>query len=81
MYSTVWFYFRLAVTYREVEEMMAVRSMVLTYEAIGEWYLKCGLPQPLRVAGEAWKPCLLYLLRLQMARSVNFVDIGSPDPS
>ena len=36
----VWLYFRFALSYREVEEIMAVRGVIVTYEAIREWCLK-----------------------------------------
>jgi putative transposase len=30
----VWLYFRFSITYRDVEDMMAVRGLTLTYETI-----------------------------------------------
>jgi putative transposase len=39
---TVWLYFRFALSYRDVEEIMAVRGVAVTYEAIREWSLKFG---------------------------------------
>jgi putative transposase len=39
---TVWLYFRFALSYRDVEEIMAVRGVVVTYETIREWCLKFG---------------------------------------
>ena len=36
---TVWLYFRFALSYRDVEEIMAVRGVIVTYEAIREWCL------------------------------------------
>ena len=41
---TVWLYFRFALSYRDVEEIMAVRVVTLTYETIREWCLKFGRP-------------------------------------
>ncbi len=38
----VWLYFRFALSYRDVEEIMAMRGVKLTYEAIREWCLKFG---------------------------------------
>jgi putative transposase len=35
----VWLYFRFCLNYRDVEELMAVRGVTLTYETIREW---CG---------------------------------------
>ena len=39
---SVWLYFRFALSYRDVEEIMAVRGVIVTYEAIREWCLKFG---------------------------------------
>jgi len=39
---TVWLYFRFALSYRDVEEIMAVRGVTLTYETIRHWCLKFG---------------------------------------
>ena len=39
---TVWLYFRFALSYRDVEEIMVVRGITLTYETIREWSLKFG---------------------------------------
>ena len=38
----VWLYFRLAVSFRDVEEMMASRGVSLSYETVREWCLKFG---------------------------------------
>ena len=38
----VWLYFRFALSYRDVEEMMAVRGVVLTYETVRYWAQKFG---------------------------------------
>lgn len=38
----VWLYFRFALSFRDVEEIMAVRDVTLSYEAIREWCLKFG---------------------------------------
>jgi putative transposase len=38
----VWLYFRFALSYRDIEEMMAVRGVTLTYETAREWCLKFG---------------------------------------
>ncbi|SRR6266498_1727425 len=39
---SVWLYFRFALSFRDVEEMLAMRGVVLTYETIREWCLKFG---------------------------------------
>jgi len=38
----VWLYFRFALSYRDVEEMLAMRGVILTYETVREWCLKFG---------------------------------------
>jgi len=39
---TVWLYFRFALSFRDVEEIMAMRGVTLSYEAIREWSRKFG---------------------------------------
>lgn len=38
----VWLYFRFALSFRDVEEMLAMRGVSLTYETVREWCLKFG---------------------------------------
>ena len=38
----VWLYFRFALSYRDVEEILAARGIVVSYEAIRRWCLKFG---------------------------------------
>ncbi len=38
----VWLYFRFAVSFRDVEEMLAMRGVALSYETVREWCLKFG---------------------------------------
>ncbi len=38
----VWLYFRFALSYRDVEEIMAVRGVTLTYQTVRQWCLKFG---------------------------------------
>jgi putative transposase len=38
----VWLYFRFALSYRDVEEMMHERGVNVTYETVHEWCLKFG---------------------------------------
>lgn len=40
--QVVWLYFRFSVSYREVEEMIAFRGVLLTYETVREWCDKFG---------------------------------------
>ncbi len=39
---TVWLYFRFALSFRDVEQIMAMRGVTLSYEAIREWSRKFG---------------------------------------
>jgi putative transposase len=38
----VWLYFRFAVSFRDVEEILAMRGVSLSYETVREWCLKFG---------------------------------------
>jgi transposase-like protein len=38
----VWLYFRFCLSYRDVEELMSERGVVLTYEAVRYWCRKFG---------------------------------------
>jgi putative transposase len=38
----VWLYFRFCLSYRDVEEMMAERGVILTYDAVRYWCRKFG---------------------------------------
>ncbi len=38
----VWLYFRFALSYRDVEELLAERGVVLTYETVRQWCHKFG---------------------------------------
>jgi hypothetical protein len=38
----VWLYFRCCLSYRDIEELMAARGVILSYEAMRYWYRKFG---------------------------------------
>ena len=38
----VWLYFRFGLSFRDVEEMLAMRGVALTYETVREWCKKFG---------------------------------------
>jgi putative transposase len=38
----VWLYFRFALSFRDIEELMASRGIIVTYETIRQWTLKFG---------------------------------------
>ncbi|HJX90413.1 MAG TPA: hypothetical protein VJ372_07950 [Pyrinomonadaceae bacterium] len=39
---SVWLYFRFAVSFRDVEETLAMRGVTVSYETVREWCLKFG---------------------------------------
>ena len=63
----VWLYFRFALSYRDVEEMMASRGVVLSYEAVRDWAQKFGgmyakrLKRQAGRAGDCWYLDEVYL--------------------
>ena len=38
----VWLYFRFTLSFRDIEEMLAYRGVIVTYETIRQWTLKFG---------------------------------------
>ena len=38
----VWLYFRFSLSFRDIEELMASRGIIVTYETIRQWTLKFG---------------------------------------
>jgi len=38
----VWLYFRFSLSFRDIEEMLAMRGVALSYETVREWCLKFG---------------------------------------
>jgi putative transposase len=42
--QSVWLYFRFALSFRDVEEMLAMRGVTVSYETVREWCLKFGQP-------------------------------------
>jgi putative transposase len=63
----VWLYFRFTLSFRDVEEMLAMRGVSLSYETVREWCLKFGQtyanglrrksPRP----GDRWHPDEVFL--------------------
>ena len=52
----VWLYFRFPLSFREVEELMLVRGVVVSYETIGAGVPSSGRPTPTSCAGAAPAP-------------------------
>lgn len=40
----VWLYFRFSLSYPDVEELLADRGIIVTYETVRQWCLKFGSP-------------------------------------
>ena len=38
----VWLYFRLALSFQDIEDLLAERGIIVSYEAIRQWCLKFG---------------------------------------
>ena len=38
----IWLYFRFSLSFRDIEEIMAERGVIVTYETIRQWCLKFG---------------------------------------
>jgi transposase-like protein len=49
---SVWLYFRFALSFRDVEEILAKRGVVLTYETVCTWCLKFGQTYAQRLTAE-----------------------------
>jgi putative transposase len=52
----VWLYFRFALSFRDVEEMMAKRGVTVTYESVREWCLKFGGAYAKRMRSRSPRP-------------------------
>jgi putative transposase len=87
---TVWLYFRFTLRYRAVEELLAARGIVVSYETIRQWCLKFGqlyanqLRRRRAQTGDKWhidevflkiKGAIQYLWRA-MDQYGNVLDIG-----
>ena len=46
----VWLYFRFPLSHRDVEELLFVRGVIVSYEAIRKWCRKFGKRTPMRSA-------------------------------
>ncbi len=81
---SVWLYFRFTLSFRDVEEMLAMRGVSLSYETIREWCLKFGQtyasglrhksPRP----GDRWHLDEVFLKingRLHVRHEVAFVTV------
>jgi putative transposase len=42
MSHAVWLYFRFCLSFRDVEELLCERSVIVTYAAIRKWWRKFG---------------------------------------
>jgi putative transposase len=52
----VWLYFRFSLSFRDVEDMMAERGVVVSYESVREWCLKFGATYAKRIRAHDPRP-------------------------
>ena len=52
----VWLYFRFGLSFRDVEDMMAERGVVVSYESVREWCLKFGAAYAKRIRAHDPRP-------------------------
>src|SRR6202022_999287 len=52
----VWLYFRFSLSFRDIEEMMAERGVVVSYESVREWCLKFGAAYAKRIRAHGPRP-------------------------
>ena len=52
----VWLYFRFALSYRDVEELMAERGVIVTYETIRDWAQRFGGTYAKRLRSRSGRP-------------------------
>jgi putative transposase len=52
----VWLYFRFNLSFRDIEEMMAERGVVVSYESVREWCLKFGAAYAKRIRAHGPRP-------------------------
>jgi putative transposase len=50
----VWLYFRFSLSFRDVEELLAQRGIVVTYETVRQWCLKFGQTYANELRCMAW---------------------------
>src|SRR6266498_3062621 len=70
-----WLYFHFCLSYRDVEELMAARSVILTYEAVRYWCRKLGMPMPISSAAGAPSPATRGTWTRCFSRSTRNVTI------
>src|SRR5258707_11116396 len=54
---SVWLYFRFSLSFRDVEEMLAMRGVSLSYETVREWCLKFGQTYANGLRRRSPRPC------------------------
>jgi putative transposase len=52
----VWLYYRFALSYRDINEMMAKRGVIVSHESIREWALKFGAEFAKRIRHQSARP-------------------------
>jgi putative transposase len=64
----VWLYFRFSLSFRDVEELLSQRGIVVTYETVHQWCLKFGQ----KSAGLSWHE---YVKRGSSDRVANLMSM------
>src|SRR5258708_36290744 len=67
----VWLYFRFALSFRDVEEILALRGVTLTYETVREWCLKFGITSGCSDPNAQWLT-MRYSMKLVQHRLAAF---------
>jgi hypothetical protein len=69
--SLVWLYFGFPLSFRDVEEMLAMRGVSLTYETIREWTFKFGQTYPNGLRRRSTRPRPPMAPRRRVSQSIS----------
>ena len=72
----VWLYFRFALSYRDVEDMLAERGIDASYETVRRWALKFGRSYTDRIARTDHGPRIAGILTKSFSRSAAGPSTG-----
>jgi hypothetical protein len=67
----VWLYFRFCLSYRDVEELLFVRGVIVSYEAIWKWCRKFGQPYANQLRRRRPKPGDKWHLEMCQTQPIN----------
>lgn len=75
----VWLCFRFALSFRDVEEMLAMRGVSLSYESVREWCLKFGQTYAKGLRHKSPRPSdRWYLDEVFLKSTDDFITFGVP---